>query len=52
MSNPEDRSSPSYLWKRVTGSLSSMLLLLLVSSMALVFGVLGYLNIQLHRTHL
>jgi len=29
-----------------------MLLLLLVSSMALVFGVLGYLNIQLHRTHL
>ena len=52
MSNPEDRSGLSYLWKSVTGSLSSKLLLLLVSSMALVFGVLGYLNIQLHRTHL
>jgi len=52
MSNPEDRSGLSHLWKSVTGSLSSKLLLLLVSSMALVFGVLGYLNIQLHRKHL
>ena len=52
MSNPEDRSGLSPLWKQITGSLSSKLLLLLVSSMALVFGVLGYLNIQLHRRHL
>src|SRR5271166_1530720 len=52
MSSPEDKSGLSPLWKQITGSLSSKLLLLLVSSMALVFGVLGYLNIQLHRKHL
>ena len=34
------------------GSLSSKLLLLLVSSMAIIFGVLGYLSIRLHRQHL
>ncbi|HEY2118002.1 MAG TPA: ATP-binding protein [Candidatus Acidoferrum sp.] len=39
-------------WQKISGSLSSKLLLLLVSSMALFFGVLGYLNIQLHRRHL
>lgn len=37
---------------RLTGSLSLELLILLVSSMALVFGALGYLNIRLHRKHL
>jgi len=37
---------------RFAGSLSGKLLVLLVSSMALVFGVLGYLNIELHRRHL
>ena len=40
------------LWARISGSLSSKLLVVLVSSMAIVFGVLGYLNIQLHRKHL
>ncbi len=39
-------------WTRLAGSLSVKLLVLLVSSMAVVFGVLGYLNIQLHRRHL
>jgi two-component system, NtrC family, sensor kinase len=40
------------LWARISGSLSSKLLVVLVSSMAIVFGVLGYVNIQLHRKHL
>jgi len=39
-------------WKRLASSLSGKLLVLLVSTMAIVFGVLGYLNIQLHRRHL
>ena len=37
---------------RLVGSLSGKLLVLLVSSMALAFGVLGYVDIQLHRRHL
>lgn len=52
MSNPEDKSGSAKLWARLVASLSLELLVLLVSSMALVFGVLGYLNIQLHRKHL
>jgi two-component system, NtrC family, sensor kinase len=40
------------LWTRIAGSLSAKLLVLLVSSMAIVFGLLGYLNIELHRRHL
>src|ERR1700757_2722553 len=52
MPNPDDNSGDTGLWTRVVGSLSWKLLVLLVSSMAIVFGVLGYLNIQLHRQHL
>lgn len=52
MSSPEAKSGIRGLWVRLAGSLSGKLLVLLVSSMALVFGVLGYLNIQLHRRHL
>jgi two-component system, NtrC family, sensor kinase len=52
MPNPDDNSGDTGLWTRVVGSLSWKLLVLLVSSMAVVFGVLGYLNIQLHRRHL
>jgi len=52
MSKPENKSSFAERWIWFAKSLSGKLLVLLVSSMALVFGVLGYLNIQLHRRHL
>jgi two-component system NtrC family sensor kinase len=52
MSKLEDKSDLASRWARLATSLSGKLLVLLVSSMALVFGVLGYLNIQLHRRHL
>ena len=52
MSNPEERSGLETIWRKLTGSLSVRLLVLLVASMAVVFGVLGYLNIQLQRGHL
>jgi two-component system NtrC family sensor kinase len=39
-------------WRKVWGTLSAKILVLLGLSMALVFGLLGYLNIQLHRRHL
>ncbi len=54
MSDPDERvvPPPGGRWQRISGSLSSKLLLLLVSSMAIIFGVLGYLNIRLHRQHL
>jgi two-component system, NtrC family, sensor kinase len=39
-------------WKRLTHSLSAKLVLSLVVSMSLVFGLLGYLIIRLHRRHL
>ncbi|MGB9432677.1 MAG: ATP-binding protein [Candidatus Acidiferrum sp.] len=52
MRNPKDKPNVASRWTRLARSLSGKLLILLVSSMALVFGVLGYLNIQLHRRHL
>ncbi len=56
MSDPEERVVPTVTgpgrWQKISASLSSKLLLLLVSSMAVFFGALGYLNIQLHRSHL
>lgn len=52
MPNPDNKSGAAKLWTRVVESLSWKLLVLLVSSMAVVFGILGYLNIQLHRRHL
>ena len=52
MPNPDARSGVQSAWRKQTGSLSVRLLVLLVASMAVVFGVLGYLNIQLQRRHL
>lgn len=52
MSSIDAKSSIRGLWAKIAGSLSGKLLIVLVSSMALVFGLLGYLNIQLHRRHL
>jgi two-component system NtrC family sensor kinase len=52
MSNPDAKSRLRSVWTKLTGRLSVRLLVLLVASMAVVFGVLGYLNIQLHRKHL
>jgi two-component system, NtrC family, sensor kinase len=52
MSKPEKKRGVAERWARLANSLSGKLLVLLVSSMALVFGVLGYLNIELHRRHL
>src|SRR5215831_1035502 len=39
-------------WRTLWGTLSAKLLVLLGLSMTLVFGLLGCLNIQLHRRHL
>lgn len=52
MSKPEQSRGIAARWATLANSLSGKLLVLLVSSMALVFGVLGYLNIELHRRHL
>ena len=52
MPDRDTETRASRTWRSISNSLSSKLLLLLVSSMTLVFGVLGYLNIQLHRKHL
>jgi len=52
MRNPNAKSRLRSVWTKLTGRLSVRLLVLLVASMAVVFGVLGYLNIQLHRKHL
>jgi two-component system NtrC family sensor kinase len=56
MSQPETNSGFrqrwSGSWKKVWGTLSTKLLVLLGVSMTLAFGLLGYLNIQLHRRHL
>ena len=39
-------------WRDVTNSISAKLLLLVVVTLVATFGVLGYLNIRLHRKHL
>jgi two-component system, NtrC family, sensor kinase len=39
-------------WKRLTYSISAKLILLLLAVMVAIFGILGYLNIRLHRQHL
>lgn len=50
--NPVSSRQWSRSWRKLWGTLSAKLLVLLGLSMALVFGLLGYLNIQLHRRHL
>jgi len=52
MRNPDENIPTTERWARLSRRLSTKLLVLLVSSMALIFGVLGYLNIGLHRKHL
>jgi len=39
-------------WTRLTHSLSAKLITLLLSTMVVIFALLGYLNIRLHRQHL
>ena len=39
-------------WERLTRSISAKLTLLLLVTMLAIFGLLGYLNIRLHRKHL
>jgi len=39
-------------WTRVARSLSTKLIVVLVTAMAAIFALLGYLNIRLHRQHL
>jgi two-component system NtrC family sensor kinase len=46
-SNPESRR-----WSRLRHSLSAKLISLLTLTLVLIFGLLGYLNIRLHRRHL
>ena len=39
-------------WRRLTNSLSVKLNILLLGTMVIVFALLGYLNVRLHRQHL
>lgn len=39
-------------WKSLTHSLSAKLIALLLGTMVIIFALLGYLNIRLHRQHL
>ncbi len=39
-------------WKRLTNSISAKLIGSLLTVMVVIFGLLGYLNIRLHRQHL
>jgi two-component system NtrC family sensor kinase len=48
---PETKSSRGR-WRRLTRSLSAKLISLLLLVMVGIFGLLGYLNIHLHRQHL
>jgi two-component system, NtrC family, sensor kinase len=52
MMEPESGRIHAGLFTRLTRSLSTRLIALLVAAMAATFGLLGYLNIRLHRQHL
>ena len=45
-----DRSAAR--WLRATPTLSAKLNILLLSAMVVIFALLGYLNVRLHRQHL
>src|SRR5690349_3484183 len=49
-SEPQDHGKPA--WQRVGQSLSAKLIILLVTAMIVIFALLGYANIRLHRQHL
>jgi len=48
---PETERSRAH-WLRVTQTLSAKLNVLLLGAMVLIFALLGYLNVRLHRQHL
>jgi two-component system NtrC family sensor kinase len=58
MSNPKEEQSQSFgtpprpSWRAWTRSLSVKLTAMLVLGMVVCFGLLGYLNVRLHRKHL
>jgi two-component system, NtrC family, sensor kinase len=52
MSAPDSSSPFGKSWKHKARSLSAKLVISLLASMTVVFGLLGYLNIRLHREHL
>lgn len=54
MSQETDNSNtvPSRRWERFTHSISAKLIAMLLGAMLITFGLLGYLNIRLHRKHL
>src|SRR3974377_166762 len=39
-------------WRRLGNTLSARLIVLLLAGMVVIFALLGYLNIRLHRQHL
>ena len=39
-------------WSRLGNTLSARLIVLLLAGMVVIFALLGYLNIRLHRHHL
>jgi two-component system NtrC family sensor kinase len=47
---PQTRRKPA--WQRVGQSLSAKLIILLVAGMVVIFALLGYANVRLHRQHL
>ncbi len=49
---PADTSSKVPAWRRLSQSLSAKLIALLVVAMAIIFALLGYANIRLHRQNL
>ncbi len=49
---PDSLAAIRSVWARAAYSVSGKLVILLIASMTLVFGVLGYLNIRLERKHL
>jgi two-component system NtrC family sensor kinase len=48
----ETTRSGSFRWTRITYSVSAKLILSLLAAMVVIFALLGYLNIRLHRQHL
>ena len=45
-------SGPTRRWSRLGNTLSARLILLLLAGMVVIFALLGYLNIRLHRQNL
>ncbi len=45
-------TDPTRRWHRLTHSLSAKLNVLLLGAMVVIFALLGYLNVRLHRRHL